>query len=107
MRKKANNHLGPNSIGRILMTYGLTEDQLGRAVRFKQDHGDILLGEACVRLEFISRETLEVAVAKQEAARKKNGAGALVELATRRTRTISASISTLAAASMALAEKIK
>lgn len=106
MARKTDPRDDPNSVGSILMTYGLTPSQLSRAVSYRKDHCDILLGEACVRLNFITRETLETAVKKQEAVRG-NGAHAIIELAAERTRKMSRSVSALAAVSLQLAEKIK
>ena len=95
----------PNSIGRILITYGLTPVQLSEALRFKKENGDIFIGEACVRLGYVSRETLETAIRKQSAS-KKNAAVNLIQLATERTRRVSAQVTTLAAISFEVAEKL-
>lgn len=94
----------PNSIGRILMTYGLTPMELSEALRFKRENDDLLIGEACVRLGFVTWETLETAVRKQ-AVSKTGTAGALIRLATERTRHVSAQVGALAAVSIEVAEK--
>ena len=51
----------PARIGDILRTLtGLTDEQVAEAGAYKFEHDDILLGEACVRLGFVSRASLEV-----------------------------------------------
>lgn len=75
----------PNSIGNLLMRGGLGEHRLARAVAFQKDHPDIMLGEACVRLGFISRCQLEVAVAIQES-KTNGGTKNLARLAASKTR---------------------
>lgn len=85
MAHKLNPKDDPYSIGNLLVDGGLTEAELDRALAFKRDHCDIMLGEACVRLGFVTREMLEVAVAKQDAA-KNGGVIKLAELAKKRAR---------------------
>lgn len=96
----------PNSIGRILMSFGVSSQQLSEALSLKKMNGELLLGEACVRLGFIHRSILATAIEKQAAARR-GSASKMLKLATERTREMSASVSTLAAASIHLADKLK
>ena len=84
MARKLNPQDDPNSIGSLLLAGGLTEAELDRAIAFKRDHCDIMLGEACVRLGFVTRDVLEVAVAKQNAATN-GGVIKLAKLAKQRT----------------------
>lgn len=84
MARKLNPQDDPNSIGSLLVAGGLTDDELNRALAFKRDHCDIMLGEACVRLGFVTRDALEVAVAKQDAATN-GGVIKLAKLARQRT----------------------
>ena len=104
--KKRDPQEDPNSIGSILMSYGMTPMELSRAINYQRDNYEVLLGEACVRLGFTTRETLETAIRKQ-CARRSNSASILVRLAIERTKTMSASVGALAAVSIQLAEKIK
>lgn len=106
MPKKLSPNDDPNRIGTILLSYGLTRDQLSHALRLNRD-GQGLLGEVCLHLGYITEHMLETAVKKQKARRKKRPAKALVKLATERTKTLSASLGALTAVSIVLADKIK
>ncbi len=77
----------PRSIGNRLMARGLSTAQLDRALNYQADHADILLGEACVRLDLITRVELEVVVAMQQADHN-GGARALARIAAERTKTL-------------------
>ena len=77
---------GPDSMGSILRSYGLTAKDLQEALRFQLVHQELLLGEICVLLGFVPRWVRDAAVAKQQATT--SGAVALMELAQERTRRI-------------------
>ncbi len=77
----------PCSIGNRLVARGLSSEQLRRALKYQADNADILLGEVCVRLEFITRVELEVVVAIQQADRN-GGARTLAKIAAEKTKTL-------------------
>lgn len=96
----------PARIGDILRTLtGLTDEQVAEAGAYKFEHDDILLGEACVRLGFVSRASLEAAVAIQQA-RSNGGCSGLLQLAIDRTRSNSARTVAQVAVGVALVEKL-
>lgn len=96
----------PKRIGGILQHLtALTGEQLDQAVAYKLEHDDILLGEACVRLGFVSRASLEAAVAIQQA-RSSGGCSSLLQLAIDRTRSNSARTVAQVAVGVALVEKL-
>lgn len=103
--KKLGGKTDHTSIGAILLSYGLTPCRLAEAMRFQDGHGDILLGEACVRLGFVSKAVLEEAVMEQRV-RRKNHPGALLRLATAKTRHMTTKAVALTTANLRLAEKL-
>ncbi len=102
MRKKKAPCDDPNSIGSILRSYGLECDDLAKAIEFQQDNADVFLGEICVELGFVSRETLHTALLKQSAS-KTRSTGELLRLATDRTQTMVGAVTAM----VALAAKMK
>ena len=95
-----------NSIGNILLRITrLTDRQLDRALRYKDDHDDILLGEACVRLGFVGRARLEAAIAIQDATAE-GGASSLLQLAIDRTRSATSNHAVQVALGVAVVDKL-
>jgi hypothetical protein len=100
-RRKTNYRLGT-----VLKEFGLSPEKLEQALAFKQENGDVLLGEACVRLGFISQSMLDIAVKQQWKLRGRTP-GEMVGIATERTKRMADAIAQLAATSSDLADKLK
>lgn len=63
------------SLGNLLQEAGLvTQDEVLRAQEYQEQNPDVMLGEALVHMDVISRDQLEVILARQTVARS-NGSG--------------------------------
>ncbi len=91
MRSKGHNgkeppERDPTSIGNLLLGHGfVTPDGLEEAKAFQKDHPDILMGEALVRMEKITRNELEAVCEQQELLRskRKKATAVMIQVATR------------------------
>ena len=61
----------PTSISNLLKKYGVTDDDIDKALLMVKDKQDRLLGEALVELDVISEEILKDVLIYQEALRSK------------------------------------
>ena len=59
----------PTSIGNLLRSHGVTDEDLKKAIDTMQDQKDLLLGETLVKLEIISEDVLDEALARQQVLR--------------------------------------
>jgi hypothetical protein len=78
--------IGDNRIGAILISYGLSRDDLQSALRFQLEHRGVRLGDICVRLGYSPEWVRDLAVAQQQAQRR--GPMAMLRLASERTRAL-------------------
>lgn len=86
---------GDNRIGSILISYGLSRDELQAALRFQIEHRDVhhhdmRLGDICVRLGYVPEWVRDIAISKQRAC--VHGPAAMLQLAAERTRAVNLSL---------------
>jgi len=103
MRKRRNTN---HRLGSVLKDFGLSAEKLDEAIEFQTEHGGILLGEACVKLGFVSQSMLDIAI-KQQWKLRGRSPGGMVTVATDRTKRMADSIARLAATSGDVADKLK
>jgi hypothetical protein len=84
----------PASICRLLQSLGMKRGQLNEAVAYQKTHPQLRLGEICVKLGFIRPDKIHIAMSQQRAIRQRS-VGQLVDLATKRTRTMARDTSAL------------
>ena len=81
---------GDNRIGSILITYGLSRDELQSALRFQLEHRGVRLGDICVRLGYTPEWVRDIAVSMQRA--RAHGPVAMLRLAAERTKAVNLSL---------------
>ena len=102
---KTNSKNSRPRLGSILVAYGLPQEKLERALEYKRLNDDILLGEACVHLGFVSRTVLDAAIKQQS--KRRGATNDMLRVATERTKRMATAIAQLAATSSDVADKIE
>lgn len=107
-RDEYNPRYDPHSLGGILISeYGVPHGELLKVLHVQADNPERLLGEICVRNKLISPSTLRQALRHQKRARRQKSPIPFIKHATECTKTLTASVGALAAASLQVAEKLK
>lgn len=89
------------SLGRILIECGYaTDEEVASAVAYQRRNEELVLGELLIKRGAITREVLEVALAKQRAVRRRKDADviAFARATTRRSLSLSADVAGVAQA---------